>query len=87
MALVGSEQDGASSVRVQDRAGGRAATRHLLNLGHERIAFLGIREAEGSPLGGVPPAERLLGYREALAEAGLAPEPGLEAAVENTVAL
>lgn len=85
VALVGSEQAGASSVRVEDRAGGRAATRHLLNLGHERIAFLGIREAAGSPLGGVPPAERLLGYRDALAEAGVAPEAGLEAAAENTV--
>ena len=85
MALVGSERDGASSVRVDDRAGGLAATRHLLNLGHERIAFLGIRQPEGSPLGGVPPAERLRGYREALAEAGLACEPELEAAVENTV--
>ncbi|MHC6591516.1 LacI family DNA-binding transcriptional regulator [Arthrobacter sp. C152] len=85
VALVGSEQGGASSVRVEDRVGGRAATRHLLNLGHERIAFLGIRETEGSPLGGVPPAERLTGYREALAEAGLQDEPALEAAVENTV--
>ncbi|MGX5718102.1 LacI family DNA-binding transcriptional regulator [Arthrobacter sp. MAHUQ-56] len=85
VALVGSEREGASSVRVEDRAGGRAATRHLLNLGHERIAFLGIGEAEGSPLGGVPPAERLRGYRDALAEAGLPEEPALEAAVENTV--
>lgn len=85
VALVGSERAGSSSVRVEDRAGGRAATRHLLNLGHERIAFLGIRQAEGSPLGGVPPAERLLGYREALAEAGLPEEPELEAAVDNTV--
>lgn len=85
VALVGSERDGTSSVRVEDRAGGRAATRHLLNLGHERIGFLGIRPAEGSPLGGVPPAERLKGYRDALAEAGLPEEPGLVAAVENTV--
>jgi len=85
VALVGSQQDGASSVRVEDRAGGRAAARHLLNLGHERIAFLGIREAEGAPLGGVPPAERLLGYRDALAEAGLSPEADLEAAADNTV--
>ena len=85
VALVGSERPGSPSVRVEDRAGGRAATRHLLNLGHERIAFLGIRQAAGSPLGGVPPAERLLGYREALAEAGIPPGPGLEPHVENTV--
>jgi len=85
VALVGSERTGASSVCVEDRDGGRAATRHLLNLGHERIAFLGIQEAPGSTLGGVPPAERLLGYREALAEAGIAADPGLEFGVGNTV--
>lgn len=85
VALVGSEREGASSVKVEDRAGGRAATRHLLNLGHERIAFLGIGGTDGSPLGGVPPAERLRGYRDALAEAGLPGEPALEATVENTV--
>lgn len=85
VALVGSERAGASSVRVEDRDGGCAATRHLLNLGHERIAFLGIQEAPGSPLGGVPPAERLLGYRDALVEAGLAADPVLELGVENTV--
>ncbi|MDQ4503526.1 LacI family DNA-binding transcriptional regulator [Sinomonas sp. ASV322] len=85
VALVGSERAGASSVRVEDRIGGLAATRHLLNLGHERIAFLGIQESPGSPLGGVPPAERLLGYRDALAEAGLPADPALELGVENTV--
>ncbi len=85
VALVGSERAGASSVRVEDRSGGRAATRHLINLGHERIAFLGIQEAPGSTLGGVPPAERLLGYREALAEAGIAADPYLEFGVGNTV--
>lgn len=85
VALVGHEGPDASSVRVDDRDGGRAATRHLLNLGHERIAFLGIRDEPGSTLGGVPPAERLLGYRDALAEAGIAADASLERAVENTV--
>lgn len=85
ISLVGSERAGTSSVLVEDRVGGRAATRHLLNLGHERIAFLGISEKPGSPLGGVPPAERLLGHCDAMAEAGLPPDPTLELAVENTV--
>lgn len=85
LALVGSEREGASSVQVEDRAGGRAATRHLINLGHERIAFVGLRASPGSTLGGVPPAERLIGYREALAEADLPGHPGLELVVENTV--
>ena len=86
VALIGSEQEGASSIRVKDRDGGRAATRHLINLGHERIAFLGIHDTPGSPLGGVPPAERLLGYRDALTEAGLAVAREYECSVENTVA-
>ena len=85
IALVGSKRAGASSVRVEDKAGGRAAARHLLNLGHERIGFVGIRQDEGSPLGGVPPAERLVGYQEALAEAGMPADSAVVFAVENTV--
>jgi DNA-binding LacI/PurR family transcriptional regulator len=83
VALVGSERAGTSSVRVEDRIGGRAATRHLVNLGHQRVAFLGIEEPPGSTLGGVPPAERLRGYRDALSEAGLPNDPALEVAVAN----
>lgn len=64
---------------------GRAAVRHLLNLGHRRIAFVGIREEEGSNLGGVPPLERLEGYREALAEAGLDAGDDLVQFDENSV--
>jgi LacI family repressor for deo operon, udp, cdd, tsx, nupC, and nupG len=85
VALVGSERSGVSSVRVEDQDGGRAATRHLVNLGHERIAFVGIQELPGSTLGGVPPAERVLGYRDALGEAGLSEDPTLELGVPNTV--
>lgn len=85
VALVGSERPGVSSVFVQDRVGGRAATRHLVNLGHQRIAFLGIQEEAGSTLGGVPPAERRLGYRDALREARLTADPVLELGVANTI--
>ena len=41
------------------------ATRHLLDLGHRRIAYLGDR------FGGQTDAERYDGYRSALAQAGL----------------
>jgi DNA-binding LacI/PurR family transcriptional regulator len=84
VALVGLERPGASSIRVEDRDGGRAATRHLVNLGHQRIAFLSIEEAPGSTLGGVPPAQRLLGYRDALREAGIPRDSALELRVDNT---
>lgn len=58
-------------VRCNDALGGYLATRHLLELGHQRIAFLGGRWAAGSHGG------RLAGYREALAEWGLQPERSL----------
>jgi LacI family transcriptional regulator len=46
-------------------AGGRLATRHLLDLGHRRIAYL------AGPVGFAPSDLRLRGYLESLAEAGI----------------
>lgn len=85
IAVLGSNQPGLAGVSVEDRAAGLSAVRHLLNLGHEQIGFIGIQEQVGSTLGGVPPAQRHLGYRDALAEAGLEPDPGNEVFDENTV--
>lgn len=86
VALLGSEAHGVGSVSVDNLAAGRSAVRHLLNLGHERIAFIGIRDEEDSNLGGVPPLHRLMGYRQALVEAGLAQDRSLEQLDENTIA-
>jgi LacI family transcriptional regulator len=56
-----------ADVVLSDNAGGaRAATEHLIAAGHERIAFLGDRPELATA------AERLRGYREALATHGLA---------------
>jgi DNA-binding LacI/PurR family transcriptional regulator len=58
---------------IDDVAGGRLATRHLIDLGHRRIAFVGDM-AFGRPpadLGFTSSAHRLRGYRQALTEAGL----------------
>jgi DNA-binding LacI/PurR family transcriptional regulator len=84
--LLGAEAQGIGSVSVDNVGAGRAAVRHLLNLGHERIAFIGIRDEEGSNLGGVPPLQRLMGYREALSEVGLPRDSKLEQFDENSVA-
>ena len=60
-------------VQVDNRLGGRMATEHLLGLGHSRIAHVtGARELHISD-------DRLAGYRDALAAAGIADDPGLVA--------
>jgi DNA-binding LacI/PurR family transcriptional regulator len=66
---------GVPSVNVDDRAGARAAAEHLLGLGHRRIGILTIqgRSATGDPTQMHPSRERLLGWREALAPAGVEP--------------
>jgi LacI family transcriptional regulator, repressor for deo operon, udp, cdd, tsx, nupC, and nupG len=56
---------GASSVAVDDAAGAAAATRHLLELGHRRIAFVAAVHAVGSRPSS---ADRVSGYREAMGE-------------------
>lgn len=62
---------GACFVDVDNVEGGRLAARHLLDLGHRRIAFLG-----GSPRSAAV-IDREAGYRAALADAGLpSPPPG-----------
>jgi len=64
-----------STVVTDDVEGGRIATRHLLALGHERIAFLGDDPA--NPLGFVSSAEREQGYRATLEAAGVEVRPEL----------
>jgi LacI family transcriptional regulator len=55
-----------------DAAGARAAMRHLLDLGHRRIAHLTEDEAVTSPGSGTPHSIRLQTYLTCMAEAGLA---------------
>lgn len=64
--------DEMSSVVADDFAGGREATRHLLQLGHTRIATL-MGTAAGD-IHDMLGAFRLEGYRAALYEAGIVPD-------------
>lgn len=65
---VSQHVEGRPSVYVDDVAGACQATRHLLNLGHRRIAFAHTVNARGFSFSS---RERLLGYRQALSEAGI----------------
>ena len=60
-----------ASVDVDHFQGARAATRHLIELGHTRIAFL------SGPSDHPDAIERQRGYQQALADAGIAVIPGL----------
>jgi LacI family repressor for deo operon, udp, cdd, tsx, nupC, and nupG len=75
---VGQHMDAFPSVTVDERAAAREAVRHLVSLGHTRIAFVG--SAEATPLQFDVPTERRAGYRDVLDEAGLRHDPTLEVA-------
>ena len=64
---------------IDDVAGGRLATSHLITLGHRRIGFVGDMPFSRPPagLGFTSSANRLRGYKQALAAAGIRVEPGL----------
>jgi LacI family transcriptional regulator len=57
------------SIVIDDVAGGRMAAEHLIELGHERIAFVGDLNDEG--FGFVASRRRFAGYCDALADAGI----------------
>ena len=64
--------DGAiPAIRIDNEAGIHAATRHLIGLGHRRIAFLTLRGSHPPTEEQTSKADRYHGYRRALAEAGL----------------
>ena len=59
----------ADRVRIDHTGGARLAVRHLLELGHRRIACL------SGPSGFAASRARVAGWRKALARAGITPEP------------
>ena len=68
----------ADHVTVDNVAAAHAVTTHLLSLGRRRIAAVGLQPH----LSNGTAAQRLLGHRRALADAGVAPEDALEVPVE-----
>jgi DNA-binding LacI/PurR family transcriptional regulator len=79
LASVDAANPGVPQTLVDDVAGGRLATDHLVALGHRRIGFVGDMPFGRPPtgLGFGSSANRLRGYKQALAAAGIDVEPGL----------
>jgi DNA-binding LacI/PurR family transcriptional regulator len=76
---VDAPNPGVPQTVVDDVAGGRLAVSHLIGLGHRRIGFVGDMAFSRPPagLGFTSSADRLRGYKQALAEADIDVEPGL----------
>lgn len=79
----------AAMVDADNRAGGRLATQHLLELGHRRIAMVLAMEPPNSkgPSDLEAPTtsslERQEGYMEALRDYGITPDPALTATISH----
>jgi DNA-binding LacI/PurR family transcriptional regulator len=67
--LVDTAHSALPSVTIDDREGGRMSTRHLIDLGHDRIAFVG--EPPRNPFGFIASRYREEGYREVMEAHGL----------------
>ncbi|HEY3336880.1 MAG TPA: LacI family DNA-binding transcriptional regulator [Propionicimonas sp.] len=67
---------GQATVRLDDRATARAATEHLIGLGHRRIAHITGAPDDVAPWS--PPVDRAAGWRDALTDAGIDVDPTLE---------
>jgi DNA-binding LacI/PurR family transcriptional regulator len=70
--LVDAQHDSLPSVVIDDFAGGELATRHLIELGHRRIAFIGDTPPE---FRFVWSRDRTIGYFHALEQAGIELRP------------
>jgi LacI family transcriptional regulator len=85
LAVVALQYDGedphVSVIRTDREAGGYLATRHLLDLGHQRIGHLVDASAYARR-----PYERTAGYRRALIEAGIGINPRWIASGPTTLA-
>ena len=75
-ALVGTSDKRVSSVRIDDVAGARVATQHLVNQGHKRIGLIG--GMSNDPYKFPVPRDRRTGFLQVLEESGIEFDPMLE---------
>jgi LacI family repressor for deo operon, udp, cdd, tsx, nupC, and nupG len=83
VAVVGGSVPGWSSVRINDVETAGIAMRHLVELGHSRIGYVGGSLED--QLDFAAPLDRLTGYRCAMAEAGHPVKPSWEVVGDFTV--
>ena len=69
IALVGMEHEKCASVKIDDIAGARSATQHLVNQGHKKIGLMSGRPDD--PFNFSVPQDRRKGFMQVLAENGL----------------
>jgi LacI family transcriptional regulator len=72
--LLDARGEGVPAVVTDDVDGGRLATEHLLDLGHERIGFIG--DDPDNPLGFTAGRNREEGYHRTMARAGVSTPSG-----------
>jgi DNA-binding LacI/PurR family transcriptional regulator len=70
--IVDARHSRLNSVVVDNVAGGRLATQHLLDLGHRKIGY--ISDYPDNPFNHSPVRDRHQGYVQALEEAGITPQ-------------
>jgi len=76
VAVVGAAQSGFASVRVDDVASARLAVDHLIDLGHRRIGL--ISGGSDEAMHATATIDRRRGYWQALRDAGVRLDPGLD---------
>jgi DNA-binding LacI/PurR family transcriptional regulator len=62
-----------TSINIEDRAGAEAAARHVVDLGHRRVAVVVVGAGDPTTDGGSHQEQRMLGWLDALAPAGVEP--------------
>jgi LacI family repressor for deo operon, udp, cdd, tsx, nupC, and nupG len=74
--LLGLERPGFLAARIDDVKAAYQAVEHLLDLGHREIGLIGGDTDD--PMRFTPPLHRRDGYRDALRDAGIDPDPAYE---------
>ncbi len=82
LVMIGVAHDKVSQVRIDDVAAGQTATRHLLELGHERIGL--VSEGPFEPWAFSASPDRRKGFLKALEEARIVWDPALEVHADFT---